>query len=358
MVDEAFVDFIEQVGGDGQLRVEENLGGGFVRLRSAEAERRQAKHDIRCVEDIVIEMLRNARDAQAKAVFLASGRDGDTRSLTILDDGVGIPADLHSLIFEPRVTSKLETMVMDDWGVHGRGMALFSIQSNTSEARVITSAPGLGTSIRITVDTSLLPEKNDQSTFPQVEKDEDGVLHVVKGPHNILRCALEFALVHRKGMTVYVGSPSEIAATMMEYGKRNLSREKLLFCDDISTLPVCECLAAAADAGEFVSVCSTLGLDISERTAHRILSGQIGPVKHMVERVIPTRAQSSPAAIDLLKDSRGLKLSKDDAESFSRALEKAFEPLARQYYLSLKDLPKISVKGDTITVRYYIDKEF
>ena len=54
-----------------RLRVEDDLGDGFVRLRSAEAERRQAAHDIRSTEDIVIEALRNARDAQARTILMA-----------------------------------------------------------------------------------------------------------------------------------------------------------------------------------------------------------------------------------------------------------------------------------------------
>ena len=54
MADGRLIDFIEQVSGGTHLRVEENLGNGFVRLRTEEAERRQAKHDIRQVEDIII----------------------------------------------------------------------------------------------------------------------------------------------------------------------------------------------------------------------------------------------------------------------------------------------------------------
>ena len=60
------ISFIAQMTGEANLRVEENLGEGFVRLRVSEAERRQAKHDIQHVEDIVIELLRNARDAGAR----------------------------------------------------------------------------------------------------------------------------------------------------------------------------------------------------------------------------------------------------------------------------------------------------
>ena len=71
--------FIESVAGDSHVRVEENLGDGYVRLRSSEAERRQAKHDIRFVEDIVIELLRNARDAHARSVFVATAREGANR---------------------------------------------------------------------------------------------------------------------------------------------------------------------------------------------------------------------------------------------------------------------------------------
>ena len=51
------ISFIASMSGEGNLRVEENLGEGYVRLRVSEAERRQAKHDIQHVEDIVIEML-------------------------------------------------------------------------------------------------------------------------------------------------------------------------------------------------------------------------------------------------------------------------------------------------------------
>ena len=66
------VGFVSSMGGERALRVEENLGEGFVRLRVAEAERRQAKHDVRCIEDVVIEMLRNARDAHASHIYVAT----------------------------------------------------------------------------------------------------------------------------------------------------------------------------------------------------------------------------------------------------------------------------------------------
>ncbi|MEF2594523.1 MAG: ATP-binding protein, partial [Eggerthellaceae bacterium] len=48
-------DFIETASSVSPFRVEDDFGNGFVRLRSEEAERRQAAHDIRSTEDIVIE---------------------------------------------------------------------------------------------------------------------------------------------------------------------------------------------------------------------------------------------------------------------------------------------------------------
>ena len=143
------VDFVVSMGGEKSLRVEENFGDGFVKLRVSEAERRQAQHDIRCIEDVVVEMLRNSRDAGARHIYVATYRDGDTRYLTMLDDGSGIPESMQDRVFDARVTSKLESVHMDRWGVHGRGMALFSVKENAQEARVVSSAPEKGASINV-----------------------------------------------------------------------------------------------------------------------------------------------------------------------------------------------------------------
>ena len=113
-------DFVASVAPKGTLRVEENLGGGFVRLRVAEAERRQAKHDIRCVEDIVVEMLRNSRDAGASMVFVATTREGDQRTLVVLDDGCGIPAERMDGLFTGLLNSEAPT----DTGRSNMGIGL------------------------------------------------------------------------------------------------------------------------------------------------------------------------------------------------------------------------------------------
>ena len=316
------ISFIASMSGEGNLRVEENLGEGYVRLRVSEAERRQAKHDIQHVEDIVIEMLRNARDAGADKVFLATTKEDGVRTLVFLDNGSGVPQDMQERIFDARVTSKLESMKMDRWGVHGRGMALFSIKQNTDEARVVTSGVDLGSAFKVSVAADRLSERADQSSWPQAVKDEDGRYVCARGPHNIIRAACEFALEELRGCDVYLGSPSEIAATLYAQASSRLDTSRLLFIDDESELP-------------------------------------IKPVRGVTARLLRERDSSShaPAPVDLAKDRRGLRIAKDDMAQFSRAVERDFNDLAARYYLNLCGDPKIRVSRDRITVTFDLAKE-
>ena len=350
-------DFVSSVAGDRALRVEENLGEGFVRLRVAEAERRQAKHDIRCIEDVVVEMLRNSRDAGASRIFVATTREGDTRTLVMLDDGSGIPSEMQDRVFDARVTSKLETMHMDRWGVHGRGMALFSVRENVTRACVMSSAPGLGCAMRIDADATKLSERRDQSSWPSVGTDDDGVQSVIRGPHNIVRTCCEFALEEKGRCEVYLGSPAEIVATARRRTRGELDDSSLLFCDDLSELPVIQRLYAASDAGELMEVAGSLGLDMSERTAHRILAGQVRPVRSVLSRLTHHRSESGEReVVDLLRDRRGLKVSQSDSEEFSRIMERGFAFLADRYFLGLAADPKVHVSKNRITVSFEIEK--
>ena len=353
------ISFIASMSGEGNLRVEENLGEGYVRLRVSEAERRQAKHDIQHVEDIVIEMLRNARDAGASRIYLAATKEEGVRTLLFLDNGSGVPEDMQERIFDARVTSKLESMKMDRWGVHGRGMALFSIKQNTDEARVVTSGPDLGSAFKVSVACNRLSERADQSTWPQAVKDENGRYVCARGPHNIIRAACEFSLEELRGCDVYLGSPSEIAATLRAHAVSALDTTQLLFIDDEHELPVVDRLGLASDAEDLMRLCAGLGIEMSERTAHRVLSGQIKPVRSVSARLLRERdsSPSQPQQIDLSKDRRGLKIAKDDIARFSRAVERDFSDLASRYYLNLNGDPKIRVTKDRITVTFDLSKE-
>lgn len=351
----SLADFVTKVSGDTAIRVEESFGDGFVRLRVGEAERRQAKHDIRCVEDVVIEMLRNSRDAGASTIFVATTREGDTRSLVIADNGSGIPASMQVRVFDARVTSKLDSVHFDRWGVHGRGMALFSISQNARRARVMSSAPGLGSSIRVDTDATQLSERRDQSSWPTLGKDDEGERQL-RGPHNIVRTCCEFALEERADCRVFFGSPAEVLATMRSEALSADTDSRLLFVDDASSLPVTERPAAASDAAELAGIGASLGLDVSERTAHRILAGQIRPLRHVAARVEHKPGTPSSHEVDLMRDRRGLRLDPSDVDEFSRVMERDFALIAERYYVALSAPPIVRVSGDRVSVVFEVEK--
>ena len=347
--------FLTQLGKEDSLRIEERLGSGFVKLRVSEAERRQAAHDIRCSEDIVIELLRNSRDAGAHLIFVATTKDGANRTITVLDDGSGIPRDLWPRVFDARVTSKLESAHVDRWGVHGRGMALYSIRQNALEARVCDSIVGGGTSIHVTSDLAALPERSDQSTWPTLSQDASGAASIAKGPHNIIRTCCEFALEEKERCEVYLGSPAEMIATI----RHKVHGRNLVYAasaEDLTQLPVLERLRVAADARELREVAAQLGFDISERTAHRILAGEIASQSSAVAHLMPSHRHRN-RKVDLLADRRGLRLSDDDRATFTALMEEAFAQVADRYYLTLSEPPRLRVSGSRMTVTFTYQEE-
>lgn len=354
---EDLMSFVSAMGGDRQLRVEENLGQGFVVLRVAEAERRQAKHDIRCVEDALIELLRNARDAGARHIYVATTREGDVRTTTVLDDGVGIPPSMKERIFDARVTSKLETMHMDRWGVHGRGMALYSVRENAVDARVVASDKGLGTSLKVVTNVRDLAERADQSTWPATGTNEEGAPTVTRGPHNIVRTCCEFALEEHGTCDVYLGSPAEIVATARRRVRPRSTDQALVLTTNLDELPVLERLYAASDAGELLRQATALGLSISERTAHRIVAGEIKPQRSVYAQLAGQVESTRQATVDLMRDRRGLKLSDADASEFSRLMERDFAFLADRYYLTLTADPKVKVSQGKVTVTFEVSSD-
>lgn len=342
--DKSLLEFVSTLSGGDVLRVEESLGSGFVRLRVAEAERRQAKHDIQCVEDAVIEMLRNARDAGCERIFVASSREGDIRSILMVDDGAGIPQEMHDLIFDARVTTKLDTMRMDAWGVHGRGMALYSIKENANAARVMWSEVGTGSALEVIFDTRETRERAEQSAWPSVQFEQGK--RVVRGPRNIVRACVEFALESEGECRVYYGSPSEVVATM-----RALSRHDAL--EHSSPIAM---FSYAMSAREVRKKAEVLGFSLSERTAHRIASGQIRPVRHVLSGLV---AQPGNRKRSTVQDApRRITMGEEEARSFASDLKSAFSKIESQYYVKLAGEPKIRSKAGSIVVEFpYLDDE-
>ena len=95
---------------------------------------------------------------------------------------------------------------------------------------------------------------------------------------------------------------------------------------------------------------------MSERTAHRIVGGQIKPLRSVLSRLTHKAEPAEHREVDLRRDRRGLKISKDDAEEFSRIMERGFSYVAKRYYLSLSAEPKVKVSPHRITVTFDLDE--
>lgn len=389
--------FIQESTGENINRVEKSYGNGFVRLCTQEAERRQAQHDIRSVEDIVLEMLRNSRDAQAHHIFVATSKSGTKRHICMIDDGCGIPHSMWNHIFEARVTTKLDTVHMDAWGIHGRGMALYAIRENVHHAYVQDSLINGGTSIVVDVDTDKLPEKRDQSTFPTFMETPDHVLEA-RGPRNINRCVTEFAFREKSTCEVYIGSDAQIASALYDFGRAITTSAQRVFTS-AETTALCKRLALAKDPCSFAEIAKTIGLSLSDRTARRIMDGEGAHVQDCYALVVkqiedlhrphPSKADakshalhskhasaephvrktrnqtdisSSPTSADvrnilsheLASHSNSLfskrNFSKEDLSAFSQDIHRSFHKLAEAYYLSYDVQPTISIKNSKIVI--------
>ena len=360
--DRQLIDFVSSITDAARFRIEENLPHGFVRLKVAEAERRQAQHDIRSVEDIVTELVRNSRDAGARNVLIGFQKEqGRYRRVTVIDDGCGIPDDMHNLVFEPRVTSRSENFDMDRFGVHGRGMALFSIRSRTENAAIVSSLPDRGTAITLTVDTEKVTERSDQATLPLMEVT-DGTVDVGPGPHNVPRVLLEIS-VDSPGLDVYLGSFSEILATA-----RYLDSKKSRHASGAIWFG----LSPTSDAGTLADMAETrLGLPVSERNAYRILGGEITPLEPVYDLArasagdlidtidesskragVAERAERSPGARSPLR-----RLGQADMDEIAEGTSTVVEKVVGRYFLKTSGPARVRRGRGKIIISLYVTDE-
>jgi histidine kinase/DNA gyrase B/HSP90-like ATPase len=249
-----------------------DLGAGFARLTGAEGARRGPSR-VTHIEDALLELLRNARDAAAKNVYVASTLKGRRyRSLTVLDDGHGVPISHKDLIFEAGVTTRHLDPVVDQDGSpsapHGAGLSLYHIREAAVEASVkSTSDP---TSIKVTFDTHAVPERTLQSASRPSRT-------------NLLATLENFAATNP--LNLYHGPPARILATLLKHRiiHSNLTSEEL-----------------RRGARE-------LGLGVSRRTVQRIRGGEIAAVGAVsgARRGHRMRRSSSSSSSSSVKETRG-----------------------------------------------------
>jgi Histidine kinase-, DNA gyrase B-, and HSP90-like ATPase len=303
---------------DGPYR---DLGAGFARLTGVEGARRGPSR-ITHVEDALLELARNARDAGAAHIYVASTlRDRRYRTLTVIDDGHGIPESHRELILQPGVTTRHLNPVSESDGpvVHGAGLSLYQIESHSVETRVLsTSSP---TSIQVTFDTNTIPERTLQSN--------------TRPSNSNLRATLE-RFTERTNAQVprlhsYYGPPARILATLIHHRIiQNQSRSAGL-------------REAALE----------LGLGVSMRSVQRILRGEVRPVEEVSvgERREGVRGRR---AVGRREGGPVLELGEEESARIADILRRA----ARAGYLEVEELSFESRPGEiSLRARVYEPEE-
>ena len=224
-----------------------DLGAGFARLTGVEGARRGPSR-ITHVEDALLELARNARDAGAANIYVASTlKNRRFRTLTVIDDGHGIPNSYRDLILQPGVTTRHLNPVTEpgDPVVHGAGISLYQIKDHSLQTRVLsTSSP---TSIQATFDTNILPERTLQSTTRPSKSNLRATLERFTTTTNAQSPRLHS----------YYGPPARILATLLY--NRIIQQQR-----------------SSSDLRE---AAFGLGLEVSVRSVQRILRGEVRPVE-------------------------------------------------------------------------------
>jgi Histidine kinase-, DNA gyrase B-, and HSP90-like ATPase len=224
-----------------------DLGAGFARLTGVEGARRGPSR-ITHVEDALLELARNARDAGATNIYVASTlKDRRYRTLTVIDDGHGIPESHRDLILQPGVTTRHLNPVTEpgDPVVHGAGLSLYQIKVHSLQTRVISSSSP--TSIQATFDTDILPERTLQSTTRPSKSNLRATLERFTATTN----------AHSPRLLSYYGPPARILATLLRH--RIIPKRR--------------------DSAGLREAAFGLGLGVSVRSVQRILRGEVRPVE-------------------------------------------------------------------------------
>jgi hypothetical protein len=298
-----------------------DLGAGFARLTGVEGPRR-APSRITHVEDALLELARNARDAGATHIYVASTlKDRRFRTLTVIDDGHGIPKSHRDLIFEPGVTTRHLNPVTEpgDPSTHGAGLSLYQIKNHSVQTRVLsTSSP---TSIQATFDTNSLPERTLQSSTRPSKSNLRATLERFTATTNAQSPRLQ----------TYYGPPGRILATLFYH----------------------RIIQTHRDSAGLREAAFGLGLGVSVRSAQRILRGEVRPVEGVSggERGAGVRGRRAVGRRD---GGAVLQLGEEESARIADILRRA----ARAGYMEVEELRFESRPGEiSLRARVYEPEE-
>jgi hypothetical protein len=234
-----------------------------------------------------VELLRNARDASARNVYVASTLKGRRyRTLTVLDDGRGIPQSYKDLIFEPGVTTR-HLRPVHDTIPHGAGLSLYHIREKAVSAELLSAFSP--TAIKITFDTQLLPERSLQSASRPSKSNLLATLQTFAGRN------------HPSSPKLYYGTPARILATLIK--------------SHIIDMP--------NTAADLATLAAKLGLEVSLRTSQRIRGGQVEAVRSVsVDRSVAKRTKHARRGTN---DGPVLTLGEEESGAIADILRRAAE---------------------------------
>lgn len=344
MQNKNLLNFAEIITENNYSAIEKDLGDGFYQLHISEADRRQAKHDIQWVEDILIELLRNSRDAGAKNILVATKKEQGSlnRHIIVIDDGCGIPASQFENIFLPRITTKIQSFAYDSYGFHGRGMALYSIKNNSISSKVVNSEINKGTVVSLIIDTNILPERKDQSTSPCV-LTRNAKKTIVKGPKNINRYIVEFA-IDRPDINFYYGSPTQISSTLFA-----LARNSKLNNNSTGNGTLWQNIIKLGSATELKDELEKyFGLNISGRNCHRIL---IGDIKPLLPILSPVKIVGD--YFNLYTDKKAavkIRIPRYALNQFENLIYESFKPIANRFNIKVSRDINTKVRDNSLLV--------
>ena len=308
-----------------------DLGFGFARLTGIEGSRRGPSR-INTVEDALLELVRNARDAGARNIYVASSLHSRRyRTLTVLDDGSGVPESHRDLIFEPGVTTRHLTPISDTGSTshgtpHGAGLSLYHIRRAAVNASV--SSCQNPTAIRVTFDTHLIPERALQSGSRPSLSNLDATL----------RTFLRDSPSNLHVPNLHLASPARILATLLHNHIIQMTGEEL------------EGVRVGRVGGNVINGLSRfageVGIRVSTRTIQRVARGEVprvtpvtpedrrGGITHGGQKEKGARRGSGPSLV----------LGPEEAREIWAILERS----ARASYLGVGELEVESRGGEVV----------
>ena len=290
-----------------------DLGGGFARLTGVEGVRRAPSH-IETVEDALLELVRNAADAGAENVYVATALHARRyRELVVLDDGGGVPDTYRETIFEPGVTTRHLSPSRLAGAPHGAGLSLHHIREAALSASVLsTAAP---TSVRALFDTEALPERSLQSGGD-----------TRRGSRSNLRAILQALVATPGAPDIFYGSPASILALLLNkriIPDNSRMRELELWCEE------------------------RLGAGLSRRTLQRVMKGGVSPAERVEKLGKVERQREGRENLGGFAAGGGrLALDERDLSEIRKVIERA----ASESYLEVGELGFESKEGE-LTVR-------